>query len=56
MAPPARDAAEVALLVLAGLALVYPRPLFDAVGVGLFAVALALQLLRRSPVSSRLPA
>ena len=47
---------EVALLLLAGLALVYPRPLFDAVGVGLFAVVLVLQLLRRSSAPSRLPA
>jgi TRAP-type uncharacterized transport system fused permease subunit len=47
---------EVALLILAGLALVYPGPLFDAVGVGLFAVVVVVQLLRRSPVSSRLPA
>jgi TRAP transporter 4TM/12TM fusion protein len=47
---------EQAMLILAGLALVYPRPLFDAVGVGLFAVVLALQLLRRSPAPSRLPA
>jgi hypothetical protein len=43
-------------LILAGLALVYPRPLFDAVGIGLFAAVLVLQLLRRSPAPSRLPA
>jgi TRAP-type uncharacterized transport system fused permease subunit len=47
---------EQALLILAGLALVYPRPLFDAVGVGLFAVVLVVQLLRRGPAPSRLPA
>jgi TRAP-type uncharacterized transport system fused permease subunit len=47
---------EAALLVLAGLALVYPRPLFDAVGVGLFAVVFVLQVLRRSSAPSRLPA
>jgi TRAP-type uncharacterized transport system fused permease subunit len=48
--------AEQGLLILAGLALVYPRPLFDAVGIGLFAAVLVLQLLRRSPAPSRLPA
>jgi len=31
------------LLIAAGVALVYPRPLFDAIGVGLFALALAMQ-------------
>jgi TRAP-type uncharacterized transport system fused permease subunit len=48
--------AEQGLLILAGLALVYPRPLFDAVGIGLFAAVLVLQLLRRSLAPSRLPA
>jgi TRAP transporter 4TM/12TM fusion protein len=47
---------EQAMLIVAGLALVYPRPLFDAVGVGLFAIVLVVQFLRRSVVPSRLPA
>jgi TRAP transporter 4TM/12TM fusion protein len=47
---------EQALLVLAGLALVYPRPLFDALGVGLVVVAVVLQLLRRRPDPYGLPA
>ena len=34
------------LLIAAGIALVYPRPLFDAIGVGLFALVIALQKLR----------
>jgi TRAP-type uncharacterized transport system fused permease subunit len=38
---------EQAMLVAAGLALVYPRPLFDAVGIALFVVVLVLQYLRR---------
>ncbi len=46
---------EQAMLVVAGLALVYPRPLFDAIGVGLFAIVLVLQYLRR-PAPARLPA
>ena len=43
------------MLVVAGLALVYPRPLFDAIGVGLFLVVLVLQYLRRA-APARLPA
>jgi TRAP transporter 4TM/12TM fusion protein len=46
---------EQAMLVVAGLALVYPRPLFDLVGVGLFALVVALQYLRRPPAAARLP-
>jgi hypothetical protein len=33
------------MLILAGLALVYPRPVFDAVGLGLVAVVLVVQYL-----------
>jgi TRAP transporter 4TM/12TM fusion protein len=47
---------ERTLLLVAGLLLVYPRPLFDALGVGLFSVVLALQLLRRRLAPARLPA
>ena len=47
-------ALEQAMLVVAGLALVYPRPLFDAIGIGLFALVLILQYLRR-PAPARLP-
>jgi TRAP-type uncharacterized transport system fused permease subunit len=46
---------EQAMLVVAGLALVYPRPLFDAVGIALFVVVLVLQYLRR-PAAARMPA
>ena len=46
---------EQAMLVVAGLALVYPRPLFDAIGVGLFALVLVLQYARRA-APARLPA
>jgi TRAP transporter 4TM/12TM fusion protein len=48
-------ALEQALLVVAGLALVYPRPLFDAIGVGLFVLVLVLQYARRG-APARLPA
>ena len=34
------------LLILAGLALVYPKPLFDYVGIALFALAILLQKIR----------
>jgi TRAP-type uncharacterized transport system fused permease subunit len=40
--------AESALLVLAGLALTYPAGYSDAIGVGLFALVLAIQLGRRA--------
>ena len=46
---------EQAMLLVAGLALVYPRPLFDAIGVGLFALVLVLQYARRA-APARLPA
>jgi TRAP transporter 4TM/12TM fusion protein len=46
---------EQAMLVVAGLALVYPRPLFDAVGIALYVVVLVLQYLRR-PAAARMPA
>ena len=48
-------ALEQVLLVVAGLALVYPRPLFDAIGVGLCALVLVLQYARRA-APARLPA
>lgn len=37
------------LLILAGLALVYPKPMFDYIGIALVATALLLQKLRGSP-------
>ena len=46
---------EQAMLIVAGLALVYPRPLYDALGLALFAVVLVLQYLRR-PAAARMPA
>ena len=48
-------APEQAMLIVAGLALVYPRPLFDAIGVGLFALVLILQYARRG-APAQLPA
>jgi TRAP transporter 4TM/12TM fusion protein len=36
------------LLIAAGLALVYPKPLFDYIGVALVAIAIVLQKLRRA--------
>jgi hypothetical protein len=44
------------MLIVAGLALVYPRALFDLVGVGLVAVVVVLQYLRRGPTAARPPA
>ena len=35
--------AERLLLIAAGLLLVYPKPMFDAVGIGLVAVVIAMQ-------------
>ena len=35
------------LLILAGLALVYPKAMFDVIGIGLFAGAIVLQKLRK---------
>ena len=37
------------LLILAGLALVYPKPLFDYIGIALFVAAIVLQKMRGSP-------
>ena len=34
------------MLIVAGIALVYPKPLFDAIGVGLMAVVVATQVIR----------
>ena len=39
------------LLIAAGLLLVYPKPLFDAVGVGLTLAVLAMQKLRKEATS-----
>jgi TRAP transporter 4TM/12TM fusion protein len=41
------------LLVIAGLLLVYPRPLFDAIGLGLLAAVLGLQALRGDGARAR---
>jgi TRAP-type uncharacterized transport system fused permease subunit len=46
---------EQAMLIAAGLILVYPGFLQDLIGFGLFASAILLQLLRRQP-SRRAPA
>jgi len=35
--------AERLLLIAAGILLVYPKPIFDAVGIGLVAVVVAMQ-------------
>jgi TRAP-type uncharacterized transport system fused permease subunit len=49
----ATSALERWLLIAAGLALVYPTPLFDVLGIGLFALVALLQILRaRSRASS----
>jgi TRAP-type uncharacterized transport system fused permease subunit len=46
-------AAERIMLIAAGLALVYPKPLFDAIGIGLVLAVLAMQkLVRRSAGSN----
>jgi TRAP transporter 4TM/12TM fusion protein len=39
------------LLIAAGLALVYPKPLFDYIGIALFVAAIVLQKLRRAPAT-----
>jgi TRAP-type uncharacterized transport system fused permease subunit len=36
------------LLIAAGLALVYPKPLFDYIGIALFVIAIVLQKMRRA--------
>ena len=41
------------MLILAGLALVYPAALFDAIGIVLLAVVIVLQLVRRVPAATR---
>ncbi len=41
------NAIERALLIVSGIALVYPKPLFDAVGIALLVIALVSQFLRR---------
>jgi TRAP-type uncharacterized transport system fused permease subunit len=38
------------LLILAGLALVYPKAMFDVIGLGLFAAAIVMQKLRKFEV------
>ena len=35
-------------LILAGLLLVYPKPLFDYIGIALFALVMAMQKLRKT--------
>jgi len=44
---------ERALLIVAGLALVYPKPLADAVGIALVLLVLGMQLLRRDKAAVR---
>jgi TRAP transporter 4TM/12TM fusion protein len=44
---------EQAMLIAAGLALVYPKVLFDAIGIALIAVVLLLQLRRRETVTAK---
>jgi TRAP-type uncharacterized transport system fused permease subunit len=39
------------LLIAAGLALVYPKPLFDYIGVALIVIAIVLQKIRRAPAT-----
>ena len=47
------NAAERLLLLVAGLLLIYPKALFDAIGVVLLVVAVALQLMRgRRPAAA----
>jgi hypothetical protein len=42
------------MLIVAGLALVYPKPLFDAIGIALVALVLAVQFLRRGKAATRI--
>jgi TRAP transporter 4TM/12TM fusion protein len=44
---------EQAMLIVAGLALVYPKPLFDAVGLTLVVLVIAVQCARRDKVVAR---
>jgi TRAP-type uncharacterized transport system fused permease subunit len=39
---------ERGTLILAGLLLVYPKPLFDYIGIALFALVIAMQRLRKT--------
>jgi len=45
---------EQGMLIVAGLALVYPKPLFDAIGIALVALVLAVQFLRRGKAATRI--
>jgi len=47
------NAAERLLLLVGGLLLVYPKPLYDAIGFGLLVTAVILQLLRRRTARGR---
>jgi hypothetical protein len=40
-------------LIAAGLALVYPAMLFDAIGIVLMAAVVVLQVMRRDPAATR---
>jgi TRAP transporter 4TM/12TM fusion protein len=44
---------EQAMLIAAGLALVYPKPLYDVVGLVLFVLVFAMQLARRDKAPAR---
>jgi len=41
---------ERSILILAGLLLMYPKPLFDYVGIALFALVIVIQKLRKTGV------
>ncbi len=41
------------MLIVAGLALVYPKALADAVGIALVALVLAMQFLRRDTAAAK---
>jgi TRAP-type uncharacterized transport system fused permease subunit len=43
---------ERLMLIAAGLALVYPKPIFDAIGIGLVLAVLAIQKLVRGSAES----
>ncbi len=47
------NAAERLLLLVAGLLLIYPKALLDAIGFALLVVAVILQLMRRGPAVAR---
>jgi len=44
---------EQGMLIVAGLALVYPKALFDAIGIALVAFVLVLQFLRRDTAAAK---